>query len=500
MIDARSLVVSVDQSTFATKAIVFDTSMSIVTQASIEHKQHYPRAGWVEHDPEELYANTIAAIGEVAKCLGADKARVCCIAITNQRETAIVWDRSTGKPVCNAVVWQCQRGAELCNRLKEGGHAGQVKASTGLPLDPYFSASKISWILDNVPGARAKAQEGRLAFGTVDSWLVWKLTGGQVHATDPTNASRTMLMNLVTLDWDDALLELFRIPRSMVPSIQRSNHVFGATTAGGIFGELPITGVLGDSHAAFFGQCCFQPGQAKATYGTGTSIMMNIGAAPVESGRSLATSVGWAIDGRVDYVLEGNIHSSGDTIRWLRDGLGLLENASESERLALSVPDNNGVYLVPAFSGLGAPYWDNNARAAIVGMARNTTRAHVARAGLEAIAYQVSDLLATMRAEAGIPLTELRVDGGASTNRFLVQFQADILGVPVAQSAQPEASALGAAMMAGLSMGVWKDLSSMSSARSRPTIYRESMDPAVRARLIAGWREAVARVLSITGS
>jgi glycerol kinase len=493
---AHPLVVSVDQSTSATKALVFDASASVVARSTVEHRQMYPGPGWVEHDPEELYANTVFAVKEAARSLGADAGRVCALALTNQRETAVVWDRATGTPVYNAVVWQCQRGAELCKRLKEAGREAEVKARSGLPLDPYFSASKIRWILDNVPGARERARDGGLAFGTVDSWLVWKLTGGRVHATDPTNASRTMLMNLAALDWDNALLRLFDIPRSMAPRIERSNRVLGSTTVEGAFGGLPITGVLGDSHAAFFGQCCFERGQAKATFGTGTSVMINIGGQPTGSGKAVATSVGWAIDGRVDYVLEGNIHSTGDTIRWLRDGLGVLASSSESEGLALSVPDNNGVYLVPAFSGLGAPYWDNGARAAIIGMARNTTRAHVARAAVEAIAYQVSDLVNAMKAESGVRLTELRVDGGASTNKFLLQFQSDILDVPVAPSPQPEASALGAAMMAGLAMGVWKDLAALSALRTSVVVYRSTMEPSLRSRLLAGWHEAVARTLS----
>jgi glycerol kinase len=491
----RRLVLSIDQSTSATKAIVFDESASIVAQSVIEHRQYYPKAGWVEHDPEELYAATVAAVREVAASLGSDVPEVEALAITNQRETAIVWDRITGSPIYNAVVWQCQRGAEFCDLLKEGGHEDDVKAKSGLPIDPYFSASKIRWILDNVPGAHRGAEEGRLAFGTVDTWLLWKLTGGQVHATDPTNASRTMLMNLRTLDWDEALLALFGIPRAMTPRIERSNHVFGSTTVEGIFDGLPIAGILGDSHAAFFAQCCFERGQAKATYGTGTSIMMNIGSVPLHTGKSVATSVGWAIDGRVDYVLEGNIHSTGDTINWLRDGLGLLANAAESEALARSVSDNNGVYLVPAFSGLGAPYWDNRARAAIVGMARNTTRAHIARAALEGIAYQVRDLVAAMEKEAKVSLTELRIDGGVSKNQFLVQFQADILDVPVVRSAQSEASALGAAMMACLATGIHKDLAALAALRKGATVYRSVMDPATRSRLVSGWRDAVGRTL-----
>ena len=495
----QPLIIAVDQSTSATKALVFDASAAIVARSSVEHRQYYPQAGWVEHDPEELYAKTIAAVKEAAEALGGDKERLIALAITNQRETAVVWDRSTGKPVYNAVVWQCQRGAELCRKLKEAGREAEVKARSGLPLDPYFSASKIRWILDNVPGARARAESGALAFGTVDSWLLWKLAGGSVHATDPTNASRSMLMNLASLEWDNALFRLFDIPRSMAPAIQRSNRIFGRTTVEGALSELPVTGIMGDSHAAFFGQCCFERGQAKATYGTGTSLMMNIGPQPLASGKAVATSVGWAIDGRVDYVLEGNIHSTGDTIRWLRDGLGILAESSDSESLALSVPDNNGVYLVPAFSGLGAPYWDNGARAAIIGMARNTTRAHVARAALEAIAFQVADLVKAMETEAGARLTELRVDGGASANRFLVQFQADILDVPVAPSAQPEASALGAAMMAGLAAGAWKDLPTLASLRTDSRVYRNAMDPGRRARLLAGWRDAVSRTMTRPG-
>ena len=491
----RHLILSVDQSTSATKAIVFDESAAIVAQSSVEHRQYYPRAGWVEHDPEELYANTVTAIRKAAAALGADLPAVGALAITNQRETVIVWDRVTGKPIHNAVVWQCQRGVDFCNRLREAGHADLVKERSGLPVDPYFSGSKIRWILDNVSDADRRAREGRLAFGTVDSWLLWRLTGGQVHATDPTNASRTMLMNLRTLDWDDSLLALFGIPRSMAPRIERSNRIFGRTTVEGIFSGLPVTGILGDSHAAFFAQRCFERGQAKATYGTGTSLMMNIGAEPLPAGRSVVTSVGWAIDGRVDYVFEGNIHSTGDTIKWLRDGLGLLANVGESEDLARSVSDNNGVYLVPAFSGLGAPYWDNRARAAITGMARNTTRAHIVRAALEGIAYQVRDLASAMEAEAGVSLTELRIDGGASRNEFLAQFQADILDVPVARSSQPEASARGAAMMAGLATGLHKDLAAIAALGQDAMVYRSAMTGETRSRLISGWRDAVNRTL-----
>ena len=460
----------------------------------------YPKPGWVEHDPNELYANTLQAIRAVAASLGEDTERIGVLAITNQRETVVVWDRRTGAPVCNAPVWQCQRGADLCARLKAEGHEETVRARTGLPIDPYFSASKIRWILDNVDGAQRPAVEGKLAFGTVDSWLTWRLTGGSVHVTDPTNASRTMLMNLSTLDWDDHLFALFGIPRAMAPRIERSNRVIGVTTAEGVLGhEVPIAGLLGDSHAAFFAQRCFEKGQAKATYGTGTSIMMNIGGAPIPPGKEVVTSVGWAADNRVDFVLEGNIHSTGDTIRWLRDGLGLLPDAASSEGIARSVPDSNGVYLVPAFSGLGAPYWDNEARAAIVGMARNTTRAHVVRAALEAIAYQVLDLVSAMERAAGTPLVELRVDGGATRNELLMQLQADILDVPVVRSAVPEASALGAALMAGMAVGTWRDFSELSRLSLGATRYEGTLDAAHRRILIAGWRDAVRRTLHRTG-
>ncbi len=493
----NDLILAIDQSTSATKAVVFGRTEGIVVQASFEHAQRYPKPGWVEHDPEELYANAIRAVGRVYGLLGAAKSRVAALSITNQRETIVVWDRATGRPVYNAVVWQCRRGAELCARLKTEGMEEETKAATGLPIDPYYSASKIRWVLDNVAGARSSAERGELAFGTIDSWLVWRLTRGRVHVTDPTNASRTMLMNLAALSWDERMFGLFGIPIGMAPRIERSDRVVGATDAEGTFDrQLPIAGLLGDSHAAFFAQRCFEPGLAKATYGTGTSVMMDVGARPVPARLSVVASVGWAIERRVDFVLEGNIHSTGDTIRWLRDGLGVIGSAAESEGLARTLATNEGVYLVPAFSGLGAPYWDGEARAAIVGMSRGTTRAHLARAALEAIAYQVRDLVEAMEENARTRLTELRADGGATRNALLMQFQADLLDVPVRSSAIAEASAFGSAMMAGLAVGAWSRLSELPKLEEGSRLYESTMDEGTRASLIDGWHAAVARTLS----
>ena len=491
------LVLAVDQSTSATKAIAFDAGARIAAQASFEHRQIYPRPGWVEHDPEELYANTVRAIRAVVAKLGERASRLAALAITNQRETAVVWSRTTGRAVANAVVWQCGRGADLCRALAESGREEMVRAKSGLRLDPYFSASKIAWLLENVPEAREEAHGGRLAFGTIDSWLVYRLTGGRVHATDLSNASRTLLLNLAGLDWDEELLDLFRIPRSMAPSLLRADERFGTTTAeGALPSELPICGVLGDSHAALFAQRCFRRGEAKATYGTGSSIMMNIGGSPLPAGRSVVTSVGWGLRGRVDYVFEGNIHSTGDTIRWLVDGLGLIPDPDSSQEIARSVADSEGVYLVPAFSGLGAPYLDSGARASILGLSRGSTKAHVVRAALESVALQVCDLVAAMGADSGIPLAALRVDGGATRNDLLMQMQADFLGVPVMRTGIAEASALGAALAAGLSVGIYRDLGEIERLPSSSTTFEPRMTPERRASLLAGWHEAVRRTLS----
>ncbi len=494
------LVLAVDQSTSATKAIAFDAGARIAAQASFEHRQIYPRPGWVEHDPEELYANTLQAIRAVVAELGERSSRLAALAITNQRETAIVWSRTSGRAISNAVVWQCGRGAEHCRRLVESGYEEMVRGKSGLRLDPYFSASKIAWILANVPGASEEAESGRLAFGTIDSWLIYRLTGGRVHATDLSNASRTLLFNLSSLDWDDELLELFQIPRSMAPALLRADERFGTTRAeGALPSELPICGVLGDSHAALFAQRCFGRGEAKATYGTGSSIMMNVGRAPLPAGRSVVASVGFGLREHVDYVFEGNIHSTGDTIRWLVDGLGLIPDSASSEEIARSVAGSAGVYLVPAFSGLGAPYWDSGARASILGLSRGSTKAHVVRAALESIALQVCDLVAAMEADSGIRLATLRVDGGATRNDLLMQMQADLLGVPVVRTGVVEASALGAALAAGLSIGLYRDLDAIRSLPSASTAFEPRMTAERRSEMLAGWHEAVGRTLSHRG-
>lgn len=498
---APPFIVAVDQSTSATKAIAFDRCARIASRTSIEHKQYYPRPGWVEHDPAELMRNTLEAIRRVVLDLGAGAEKVAALALTNQRETAVVWKRSSGSPLYNAVVWQCGRGKERIGRLRAEGYAPFVKERTGLLLDSYFSASKFEWIVENVPEAAQAARSGDLLFGTIDSWLVWNLTGRSVHATDHSNASRTMLLNLERLDWDDELLGLFGLSRDMAPRIESSDSNFGETNADGAFHKpVPICGVMGDSHGAMFAQRCFKRGQAKVTFGTGSSMMVNIGQHLMPSGRSLVASVGWSAGGKPTYVFEGNIHSTGDTVKWLVDGLGILPSSAASEEMARSVSDNNGVYLVPAFSGLGAPYWDAEAKAIICGMARNTTRTHVVRAALESIAYQVYDLVEAMRKESGLEASELRVDGGASQNDFLMQLHADLLELPIVRTSVTEASALGAALMGGLGMGIWKSLDEVPQDRRAETVFRSEMPAQERSRLLAGWHEAIARAILHPGS
>ena len=491
------LILSIDQSTSATKAMLFDHSANILHRCNREHRQHYPKPGWIEHDAEEIYRNTLEVIRGVLAESGTESGRIEALAITNQRETALVWDRKTGTPLYNAVVWQCQRGAPECRFLREHGHEEMVKAKTGLVLDPYFSASKIKWILDNVEGARSKAEDGRLLLGTIDSWLVWKLTGGKVHATDYSNASRTLLFNINDLSWDTEIMDLFDIPSSLLPDVKCSDETFGATTCQGIFNRpVPISGVMGDSHASLFGQHCISAGLAKSTIGTGSSIMMHIGDRAFESGQGLVTSIAWGRRGKAEYVFEGNVHCTGDTIKWLVDGLELIPEVAQSETLALSVPDNAGIYLVPAFAGLGAPYWDNEARASIVGMARNASKAHVVRAACESISYQTRDFLDIMIRESGIELKELRIDGGAARNRFIMQFQADMLNVPVVRGTIDEASSLGAAFMAGLSTGFWANTDELAAINPSQETFSPSMSQELREDFYRGWKEAVRRTLS----
>src|SRR5213594_4965074 len=451
-----SYILALDQGTTSSRAIVFDHDGAVRGVAQKEFAQMFPRAGWVEHDPGEIWASQI---GVAVEALGRARVRpadVAAIGITNQRETTIVWDRETGEPVHNAVVWQDRRTADYCERLKAGGAGETIQAKTGLLIDAYFSASKIRWILDNVPGARARADAGTLAFGTVDTWLMWKLTSGQQHVTDVSNASRTMLFDIHTCDWDDELLRLFGVPRTVLPEVRSSSEAYGKASDALAVQGVPIAGIAGDQQAALFGQMCRTPGMSKNTYGTGCFLLQNIGTTPTRSHQQLVTTVGWQIGGRTEYALEGSVFIGGAVVQWIRDGLGLIRTAADIEPLAAGVSDNGGVYLVPAFAGLGAPHWDPYARGTIVGITRGTTSGHLARAALESIAYQVADLLDAMAADAGIALKELRVDGGAATNNTLMQFQADVLGVPVVRPLVTETTALGAAYLAGLAVGFWK--------------------------------------------
>jgi glycerol kinase len=489
----KSLILSVDQSTSATKAVLFNRQAEVVDRMSREHAQIYPQPGWVEHDPVEILANTLAVIGDmVRKHAGSE---IEALAITNQRETVVVWDRNTGQPVYNAIVWQCNRGAGYCKELRNEGWEGRIREKTGLIIDPYFSATCIRWILENVPGVKEKASQGELLFGTMDSWLIWNLTGREVHATDYSNACRTMLFNINTLQWDNEIMEHMGISVNMAPRVLFSDDMFGKTTAGGTFNHpVPVTGILGDSHAALFGQLCISPGMAKATYGTGSSIMMNIGDSPLESPRGLVTSIGYGIKNSVKYVFEGNIHCTGATIKWMKDDLELIGNVAETSAMAASVDSTEGVYLVPAFAGLGAPYWNHKAKAMICGMTFGSKKAHVVRAALEAIAYQVKDLVDLMKEVAEIDTIELRVDGGPVKNNFLMQFQADMLGGVINRSYIEEASACGAMMAAGIALGWWNAPEELEVLR-KGELIKSSMSPELRSKLYDGWKSAVSRSL-----
>jgi len=500
-----SYILAVDQSTSATKAILFDTQGRLAHRANRSHQQHYPKPGWVEHDPEEIWQNTLGAIADVLAAAGLDlseaRRQIQVLAITNQRETIMAWDRETGKPVYPAITWQCNRADAICRALEAQGEAETVRARSGLVLSPYFSAAKAAWILNEVPGVRAGAESGRILLGTMDSWLTWNLTGGQVHATDCSNASRTQLFNIFEKRWDDRLLGLFSIPKAMLPQVRFSDERFGAVAPGAhpvqqALAGLPIAGVMGDSHAALFGQNCFGLGMAKATYGTGSSIMMNIGATPRLSGSGLVTSVAWGRGGTIEYVFEGNINCTGATIQWLVDDLQLLASPKESSAWAESVPDNGGVYLVPAFVGLGAPYWDSAAKASLTGMTRATRKAHVVRAAEESIAYQIKDIVDLMLRESQLQIPELRVDGGPTRDAFLMQFQSDMLGIPVACARIEELSALGVCLMGGLATGLWPDLDAIGKLRETGKRYEPQMPENNRNLLYLGWQAAVKRTLS----
>lgn len=487
-------ILAIDQSTSATKVMLFDASAKLIQRVSLPHKQFYPAEGFVEHDPVEIFANTVKGMTEVLLLASIKSSDLAAISITNQRETSLIWDKATGKPIANATVWQCQRGKDFCKALKEEGLDSKIQDKTGLVIDPYFSASKLRWMITHVEGAKEKAKNGELLLGTMDSWLLWNLTGGKIHATDFSNACRTMLFNINTLKWDEELIAIFGLHPSMFPEVNFSDQIFGYTEPSVIFDHpVPVAGLMGDSHAALFGQHCIESGMAKATYGTGSSIMMNIGNQPLPAPKGLVTSIGWGRAGAIDYVFEGNIHCTGDTINWLVNDAELISNASESEQLALSVKDNNQVYFVPSFVGLGAPYWDNQARACISGMSRNTKKAHIVRAALESIAYQVKDLIDLMVESTTIPFLEMRVDGGPTRNNFLMQFQSDILRKEVVRCNIEEVSALGSAFMAGLACGFWKDLSEIVALRIVDKVFTPTMSSDEIEKLHSGWQLAVKR-------
>ena len=492
----KKYILALDQGTTSSRAIIFNHNGEIVKTAQSEFTQYYPKSGWVEHDPMEIWGSQSGVAREVLETAGIRPEEISAIGITNQRETTVVWDKTTGKPVYNAIVWQCRRTVDICNDLKAKGLEDYVKKNTGLLIDAYFSGTKIKWILDNVEGARKKAEAGELLFGTIDTWLIWNLTRGKVHVTDYSNASRTMIYNIKDLKWDEKMLKELDIPISMLPEVKSSSEVYGTTdirTFGG--SEIPIAGIAGDQQAALFGQTCFKPGMAKNTYGTGCFMLMNTGEDMVTSENGLLTTIAWGINGKVEYALEGSIFVAGALIQWLRDELRILNDAKDSEYFATKVEDSNGVYIVPAFVGLGAPYWDMNARGTIVGLSRGSNRSHIIRAALEAIAFQTKDVLKAMESDSGIELKELKVDGGAVENNFLMQFQADILGVPVIRPNIIETTGLGAAYLAGLAVGFWKDKEEITQKWSEDKTFKSEMEEEKKIKLYKGWKKAVERSL-----
>ena len=487
-----SYILALDQGTTSSRAIVFDRAGQIAAKAQYPFPQIYPQAGWVEHDPMEIWSSQYGVMNEVVAQSGVDAHDIAAIGITNQRETTILWEKATGRPIYNAIVWQCRRTAPLVDELlSQPGMAEYIKENTGLVPDAYFSATKIKWILDHVPGARERAQAGEILFGTVDSWLVWKLTSGKVHVTDRTNASRTMLYNIHKLDWDDTLLNALDIPRAMLPRVTDSSEIYGYTDLCGV--QVPVAGIAGDQQAALFGQGCFSKGEAKNTYGTGCFLLMNTGDTICRSKNGLLTTIAISLNGKVEYALEGSVFVGGAVIQWVRDGLRMIQESRDSEYYAQKVPDNGGVYIVPAFTGLGAPYWDMYARGAIVGITRGTTQNHIIRAAEESIAYQSYDLVHAMELDVGQPITALKVDGGASRDQFLMQFQADILNKTVLRPAIRETTALGAAYLAGLATGVWKDRGEIRSLWHCNMTFTPNMEAPEREKLLAGWHKAVGR-------
>ena len=482
-------VMALDQGTTSSRAIIFDEHQNIVNMAQKEFTQHYPKAGWGEHDPLEIYASQYGVLVEVLARSGMEAGEISAIGITNQRETTIVWDKNTGRPVYNAIVWQCRRTSDFCTNLVERGYADEIRAKTGLLIDAYFSATKIKWILDNVEGARERAERGELLFGTVDTWLIWKLTGGAAHVTDVTNASRTMLFNIHTLEWDKDICALLDIPMCMLPKVCDSSMVYGAARIGGA--EIPIAGAAGDQQCALFGQCCFEPGQMKNTYGTGCFLLMNTGSEIVESRNGLVTTIAASSGDHVEYALEGSIFVGGAAVQWLRDELNVVSDAAETQQYAEKVQDTAGAYVVPAFTGLGAPYWNQRARGTVVGITRGFSRAHLVRATLESIAYQTQDITEAMERDSGIGIAALKVDGGACANNFLMQFQADIAGCSVYRPKCIETTALGAAYLAGLAVGYWESLEDVKQNQGIDRVFVPAMDKEKRAELLRGWRKAV---------
>jgi len=488
-------IMALDQGTTSSRAIIFDENGLIKGVANREFRQIYPKPGWVEHDPMEIWGSQIGVAQEVLKTLNVSADSIAAIGITNQRETTVVWEKATGKPVYNAIVWQCRRTAAICDDLKKRGLTDAIREKTGLVVDAYFSGTKIKWILDNVEGVREKAEKGEVLFGNIDTWLIWKLTKGKVHVTDYSNASRTMLFNIHTLDWDDDILGELDIPRAILPKPMPSSHIYGKTSMESFGAEIPIAGVAGDQQAALFGQACFSQGMAKNTYGTGCFMLMNTGEKAVTSKSGLLTTIAWGVDGKVEYALEGSIFIAGAVVQWLRDELRIIDNAAQSEEYATKVEDNNGVYLVPAFVGLGAPYWDMYARGTIVGLTRGAKREHIIRAALESITYQTRDVLEAMQKDSGITLTNLKVDGGAVANNFLMQYQSDILGVPVSRPKVIETTALGAAYLAGLAVGYWKDKEDISAKWQIDNTFKPAMDSVKRDEYYRGWKKAVERAM-----
>ena len=487
-------ILALDQGTSSSRAIVFDHEGNICSVAQMEFTQYFPKPGWVEHNPMEIWSSEAAVIAEAITKLGINGKSLAAIGITNQRETTIVWDAETGAPVYNAIVWQDRRTSAFCDQLKAQGLVDKIREKTGLIIDAYFSGTKIKWILDNVPGAREKALAGQLRFGTVDSWLVWQLTRGEVHVTDVTNASRTMLFNIHTLEWDQELLDLLGIPASMMPAVKSSSAVYGHTKTTIFAHEVPIAGIAGDQQSALFGQMCIEPGSVKNTYGTGCFLLMNTGSKPILSKNNLLTTVAWKIGDCVNYALEGSIFVGGSVVQWLRDGLGIIRSSSEIEALAASVPDNGGVYFVPALTGMGAPYWDQYAHGVICGITRGTTSAHIARAALEGIAFQTMDIVHAMEKDAGVPLAELKVDGGASRNNLMMQFQADILGACVVRPQVTETTAMGACYLAGLAVGYWNSLDEIKAQWQVERCFQPTGEDMSAAR--KGWADAIGRTIS----